>query len=59
MKNYRIRYNVGRSKYCVSFHNGVSKHRDGSALYDLRIFKNKFALGQFIAELKSEGYAEQ
>jgi hypothetical protein len=59
MKRFKILYNIGKSKYAVSFHDGASKHRDGSDFFDLRIFKNKRSMFQFVAELCGNGYAEE
>lgn len=59
MKDYDIMYNVGKCKYLVSFHNGVSKHKDGSNFYDIRIFRNKVKMNAFIKELVKDGYKER
>jgi len=59
MKNYNIKYNVGKAKYLVSFHDGIKKHNDGSDFYDVKIFKNKIKLNQFIKELTSLNYKQQ
>jgi hypothetical protein len=56
MKRYYIHYNVGKVKYMVSFHNGISKHNDGSDFFDIRCFKNKIKLNQFISDLGNQGY---
>lgn len=58
MKRFYIMFNVGRCKYCVNFHDGVQKHKDGSEFFDTRIFKNKKAMGDFIATLRHNGYQE-
>lgn len=55
-KKYYVQYNIGHAKYCVSYHDGVSTHRDGSAFYGIAIFKNKKALAQKEKALLSEGY---
>ena len=44
----RVTINVGKCKYLLSFHDGISKHKDGSEFWDLRIFSNKKALEAFI-----------
>ena len=49
----------GTRKYYVSFHDGISKHSDGSEFYDMRIFKNKKDLNLFIHSLLSNGYKER
>jgi len=59
MKLYYIQYNVGKSKYCVSFHDGIQKHDDGSPVFNLRIFKNKKNMAVLIKTLKLNGYTEK
>lgn len=58
MKNFYVQYNIGKSKYVVSFHNGENFYSDGSPFYDIKIFKNKVLLGRFIKELLNSGYVE-
>jgi len=58
-KLYYERMNVGKAKYTVNYHDGVKTHRDGSAFYDLAIFKNKKDLQDFISKLSKEGYKER
>jgi hypothetical protein len=50
---------VGTTKYMVNFHDGKSKHKDGSDFYDMRTFRNKKSLNKFISELKKGGYVER
>lgn len=57
MKTYYLMLNIGKAKYVVNFHNGVSKHTDGSDFYEIRIFKNKRKLNEFISHLETDGYA--
>ena len=56
MKNYNIKFNVGKCKYLVSYHNGEKTHKDGSAFYDIEMFKNKLKLGDFQKQLLVDGY---
>lgn len=58
-KNYYIQYNIGKVKYAVSYHNGVSTHKDGSAFYDIYLTNNKRKLEKFVRELKKDGYVER
>ena len=58
-KNYYWQQNVGRAKYLLNFHDGVSTHKDGSEFYDLRIFSNKKKMEKFIKELVGNGYEER
>ena len=55
-RNYYIMNNVGKSKYVVNYHNGISKHNDGSNFYDIAIFKNKKDLNNFIQNLEKQDY---
>lgn len=56
MKVYNEQMNIGKAKYVVNFHNGVSTHSDGSPFFDIEIFKNKKKKEAFIKSLKKEGY---
>ena len=58
MKNYNIQYNVGKVKYLVNYHNGVSKHTDGSKFYDIATFTNKEKFNVFITSLECKGYVK-
>ena len=49
-ETYTIHENIGKAKYLVSFYTG-KKHADGSKFYDIRIFKNKKNLNQFVKTL--------
>ena len=49
-------YGVGSSKYTVNFHDGKSKHKDGSDFFDIAIFKNKRDLAKKINDLTKKGY---
>ena len=57
MKTYYIQYNIGKAKYVVCHHNGESAHDDGSAFFDVAIFKNKKKLDIFISGLVKSGYS--
>lgn len=41
MKLFNIQYNIGKAKYVINYHNGISKHSDGSAFYDIAVFTAK------------------
>lgn len=56
MKTFTEQENVGRARYVVNFHNGVTTHGDGSPFYDVRIFKNKRAKARFVRALVKAGY---
>jgi len=59
MKKFNLKYNVGKVKYLVSFHNGVDKHKDGSNFYRIECFKNKIKLNAFINCLIKQGYKQE
>lgn len=56
-KSFRSLCNVGRARYTVSFHDGVSKHGDGSPFFDIRIFANARARDAFCRDLVKQNYA--
>ena len=58
MKKFYIQYGIGHAKYLVSFHDGIKKHNDGSEFFDIRIFKNKKSLNEFVNKLYADGYTE-
>lgn len=57
MKQAYIQFNIGKAKYAISFHNGISKHNDGSPFYDIRTFSNKKEAYQFLSKLQSDWYS--
>jgi transketolase C-terminal domain/subunit len=59
IKRFRVWSGIGRSKYMVSSHDGVTKHQDGSDFDDIALFRNKKDLKVFTDKLKSEGYKEE
>jgi len=59
MKVYNQMQNIGKAKYVVNFHDGKKKHKDGSAFFDIAIFKNKVKLNEFIKELIEKGYVKK
>jgi len=56
MKIFYTTQNVVSAKYVVSFHNGSKKHKDGSPLYDNKIFNNKIDLKKFTKDLIVKGF---
>jgi hypothetical protein len=58
-KWYNTMFGVGKAKYVVNHHDGVSTHKDGSSFYDIALFSNKIAFTKFIRGLKQEGYREE
>jgi hypothetical protein len=58
-KLYYRQDNIGKAKYTISSHDGVTMHKDGSPFYDIEIFKSKKALANFEKSLKAKGYTER
>ena len=58
IKKYYVQYDIGKAKYVVNHYNGVKTHSDGSAFYDIAIFKSKRAMHTFIDKLEAWGYKE-
>ena len=58
MKEYHVDYNIWKTKYLVSFHDWISKHKDGSLFFDVRLFTNKKDLNTFTKELHEQQYTE-
>jgi len=56
MKRYNIQYNVGKCKYLVNYHNGISKHQDGSDFFDIATFTTKEKFDIFITNLNCKGF---
>jgi len=59
VKRFHEQFGIGSTKYAVSFHDGRSKHRDGSDFFDIRTFKNKAKKDAFIKSLKQRGYIQR
>jgi hypothetical protein len=56
MKQYSVMENVGRARFVVNFHDGRKRHADGSEFFDVRVFRNKRKLVQFVRSLRMLGY---
>lgn len=48
---YNIQYNIGKVKYLVNYCND-KKHNDGSDFYDIKCFKSKKKMNEFIKTLQ-------
>lgn len=59
MKTFYTQYNIGKAKYTVSFHDGISTHEDGSDFFDIVTFSNKKEFKAFINKLKKKNYVER
>lgn len=58
-KTYYRMDNIGKTKYSVRAHDGVSINNDGSPFFGIAIFKNKRKLNKHITDLKHQGYVER
>ena len=55
-KNFKLTRSIGRAKYVISYHDGISKHKDGSPFYNVSIYSNKRDANRFCTVLESSGY---
>ena len=55
-KRFKRQDGIGKAKYTISFHDGKKKHKDGSDFFDIKIFKNKKDLSDFVGTLVKQGY---
>ena len=46
-----VQENIGKCKYVVSFSDGIKRNKDGSEFFDIRIFKSKKKMNDFITSL--------
>ena len=58
-KRFKVGHNIGKAKYVISFHDGKSKHKDGSDFFGIETFRNQkdFEKGQ--NDLRKKGYIEE
>lgn len=59
MKQYYWLFGIGRCRYAVSYHDGVSTHKDGSPFFGIALFRNKKKMQKFINGLEQDGYTEK
>jgi len=55
-KRFKRQDGIGKAKYTISYHDGKKKHKDGSDFFDIKIFKNKKDLSDFVGSLVKQGY---
>ena len=58
-KAFKINPPIGSSKYSISAHDGITKHKDGSPFYNILIFKNKTDLERRAQYFRGEKYVEE
>jgi hypothetical protein len=58
-KSFNLTYNVGRAKYAINYHDGETKHKDGSPFFGTYTFKNKRKFEAAQKELIRVGYVEK
>ena len=56
MKQYYIMFGVGKVKYLLNFHDGESKHPDGSPFWGVQCFSNKKKLTSRVKQMEAAGY---
>lgn len=59
MKEFYTQNSIGKAKYTVNYHDGVSTHKDGSPFFGIAIFTNKKKLAKYIKKMKGDGYIER
>jgi len=55
-KLMHLQYNIGKVKYVINYHDGVSKYPDGSKFFGVYTFSNKKKFEQKQDELLTQGY---
>ena len=59
-KKFRVNLHaIGKAKYSIDFHDGKSKHKDGSPFWGIQIFKNKKNLAKAIKDYTKKGYIKE
>jgi hypothetical protein len=58
-KRFKRQDGIGKAKYTISYHDGKKKHKDGSDFFDIKIFKNKKDLSDFVGSLVKQGYVHE
>lgn len=56
MKIFNTQLNIGKCKYVINFHDGIKKHKDGSAFFDLNILNTKKDFEARKKQLINSGY---
>ena len=58
-KRFKVGHNIGKAKYVISFHDGKSKHKDGSDFFGIKTFKNQKEFEKGKNYLRKKGYIEE
>lgn len=58
MKRFNVKFNVGKVKYLISYHDGEKKHKDGSDFFDIKTCNSKKEFNKKKDELLKDGYVE-
>jgi len=56
IKLYNIQERIGKAKYVINYHDGISVHKDNSPFFGIKIFKNKRDLNKCEQEFLNKGY---
>jgi hypothetical protein len=57
-KTFDTMFNVGKAKYVINYHDGVSTYNDGSDFIGIVTFNNKKDYEKYRKYLLSQGYKE-
>jgi hypothetical protein len=58
MKTFYTQNNIGKAKYTISYHDGISKHNDGSNFFGIAIFSNKKKFEERKNQMLNDGYTQ-
>ena len=58
-KRFKVGHNIGKAKYVISFHDGKSKHKDGSDFFGIETFRNQKEFEKGKNDLRKKGYIEE
>lgn len=58
MKIFNVQDGIGKARYVINFHDGIKCHKDGSAFFDVVVFRNKKSRALYLSELHKLGYVE-
>lgn len=57
-KVFNTRFNIGKAKYVINFHDGIKTHADGSPFFEIECFSNKKKFLDAKKEMVKNGFLE-
>lgn len=57
-KNFNTMYNIGKVKYIINYHDGISTHKDGSPFFGIHCESSKLRHLAKIKELVTQNYKQ-